>query len=261
MNLLLDKNFLVTGIVTEKSIAFNIAKQIQHYGGNVIASSFGRVMSITQRIAKRLPKSVEVIELDVSNIESIKDGNKKIQSICDNLDGIVHSVAYASNDILGRNFLNASFDDVSRAINIGAYSLKELVNCNLNILSNPSSIVGIDFDAKFVWPGYDWMGIVKAALENISRYMAFYLGDRNIRVNLISAGPIDTLAANALPDFQQIKQAWNDSSPLNWNNEDVIAVGRTTVALLSNLFEKTTGEIIHVDGGMHIMGNGMSIKK
>ena len=208
------KNFLVTGVLTDQSIAFHIARLIQEEGGQVILSSFGRAMSITQRIAGRLPKAASVIELDVTNQDHLKNLPVAIREHFEKLDGVVHSIGFAPESALGGNFLNTTWDDVAVALHVSAYSLASLTMATKDLMSDGGSVVGMDFDATVAWPQYDWMGVAKAALESTTRYLARDLGKENIRVNLIAAGPIKTMAAKSIPGFAEFETVWNSRAPL-----------------------------------------------
>jgi enoyl ACP reductase len=254
MTLLQGKNILVTGVLTDASIAFHIARIAQEEGANVLLSSYGRVMSLTTRISGRLPQSVPVIELDVTQQADLDSLEKRIREHVTHLDGVVHSIGFAPESALGGNFLNTEWNDVATALQVSAYSLKSLSMACLPLFKESASIVGLDFDASVAWPKYDWMGVAKAALESTSRYLARDLGSKNIRVNLIAAGPIRTIAAKSIPGFDEFEKVWNERAPLHWDVSDPVPAAQGAVALLSDWFTKTTGEIIHVDGGVHAMG-------
>jgi len=254
MGILQGKNILVTGVLTDSSIAFHIAKIAQEEGASVLLTSFGRALSLTTRIATRLPKPAPIIELDVTNQEHLDGLASNIEKYVPHLDGVVHSIGFAPEAALGGNFLNTSWEDVSTALHVSAYSLKALSTATRSLFKNGGSIVGLDFDASVAWPKYDWMGVAKAALESTSRYLARDLGAENIRINLVAAGPIKTIAAKSIPGFEVFEKAWNERSPLFWDINDPVPAAQATVALLSDWFPKTTGEIIHVDGGLHAMG-------
>lgn len=248
--ILKDKRLLVTGVLNDASIAFSVARLAQEQGAEVILSSFGRVMRLTERTAKRLPEETRVIELDVTNQDDL-DG--LAENVGGSLDGVLHAVAYAPETALGGNFLKTPWQDVATALHISAYSLKALAVAAEPILSEGSGIVGLDFDASVAWPVYDWMGVAKAALESTNRYLARDLGPKKIRVNLVSAGPLRTMAAKSIPGFQQFA-GWPDRAPLGWNLTDPEPAARACIALFSDWFPATTGEIIHVDGGFHAVG-------
>jgi enoyl-[acyl-carrier protein] reductase I len=254
MGLMDGKNILVTGVLTDHSIAFSVAKIIQEEGGNVILSSFGRAMGATERANARLPKKAPIVELDVTNEENLKNLKQEISKHHSKLDGVVHAIGFAPQAALGGNFLKTEWPDVSTALQISAYSFKSLSMSCVDLMPNGGSIVGLDFDATKSWPQYDWMGVAKAALESTSRYLARHLGPKNIRVNLIAAGPINTVAAKHIPGFEKFEEAWALRSPLGWKISDPVPSAKAVVALLSDWFPSTTGEIIHVDGGYHSMG-------
>ena len=255
MSLLKNKNILVTGVLTEQSIAFHIARLAQEEGGNVLLSSFGRAMSITERISKRLPMPAAVIELDVSNNEHLENLASNISKHLPHLDGLVHSIGFAPQSALGGNFLNTEWPDVATAIHVSAYSYKSLtMACKSLFPKTGASVVGLTFDATVAWTKYDWMGIAKAALESTNRYLAKFLGPENIRFNLIAAGPIITMAAKSIPEFGSFEKIWNERSPLTWDFADPVPAAQGAIALLSDWFPKTTGEIIHIDGGLHAIG-------
>ncbi|MEU5686815.1 enoyl-ACP reductase FabI [Streptomyces venezuelae] len=245
------KRILVTGVLTESSIAFHTAKVAQEQGAEVILTAFPRP-TLTERIAKKLPKPAKVIELDVTNQEHLDRLAGVVKEELGGLDGIVHSIGFAPQGAF--NFLEASFEDVSTAMHVSAYSLKSLTMACRPLFEGGASVVGLTFDAQYAWPKYDWMGPAKAALEATSRYLARDLGKEDIRCNLISAGPLGSMAAKSIPGFEELADVWNTRSPLNWDMADPEPAGRGVVALLSDFFPKTTGEIIHVDGGVHMMG-------
>ncbi|MBO0653227.1 enoyl-ACP reductase FabI [Streptomyces triculaminicus] len=252
--ILAGKRILVTGVLTESSIAFQAAKVAQNEGAEVILTGFGR-LSLVERIAKRLPKPAPVIELDVSNQEHL-DGlaDKVREHIGDDvpLDGVVHSIAFGPQGAF--NFLEGTWEDVSTAVQVSAYSYKSLSMALLPLMREGASIVGLTFDAQIAWPKYDWMGVAKAALESTNRYLARDLGPRGIRCNLVSAGPIKSMAAKSIPGFEELADVWNHRAPIGWDLADPEPAGRGVVGLLSDFFPRTTGEIVHVDGGVHMMG-------
>ena len=255
MGLLDGKKILVTGVLTDSSIAFHIARLAQEQGAQVVLSSYGRVLSLTTRIAGRLPKPAAIIELDVTNEADLAALESRVRAhFPGGLDGVVHSIGFAPEAALGGNFLNTSWEDVSTAMHVSAYSLKSLTMAAKPLFTGGGSVVGLDFDATVAWPKYDWMGVAKAALESTSRYLARDLGAQNIRVNLVAAGPIRTMAAKSIPGFDEFEKVWNERAPLAWDVTDPVPAAQAVVALLSDWFPKTTGEIIHVDGGVHAMG-------
>ncbi|MFM8352252.1 MAG: enoyl-ACP reductase FabI [Actinomycetales bacterium] len=254
MGILEGKNILVTGVLTDQSIAFHVARLAQEQGAQVLLSSFGRALPLTRRTVARLPAAAPVIELDVTNEEDLAVLAERCSEHCAGLDGILHSIGFAPTDALGGNFLNTTWPDVATALQVSAYSMKSLTMAALPLLRQPASVVGLDFDATVAWPKYDWMGVAKAALESTTRYLARDLGSRGIRVNLIAAGPIRTMAAKSIPGFEEFEGVWAERAPLSWNVDDPEPAARACVALMSDWFPATTGSVIHVDGGVHSQG-------
>jgi enoyl ACP reductase len=254
MGILTGKNILVTGVLTDGSIAFHVARMAQEEGATVILTGFGRGLSLTKRISDRLPEKPVVIELDVTDQSQLDGLEDQVRTLVPHLDGVVHSIGFAPEAALGGNFLNTEWSDVATAVHVSAYSLKSLTMACKPLFKDGASVVGLDFDAQVAWPLYDWMGVAKAALESTTRYLAKYLGPENIRVNLIAAGPIRTVAAKSIPGFASFEEVWNERSALAWDITDPVPAAKGAVALLSDWFPKTTAEIIHVDGGVHGMG-------
>jgi enoyl-[acyl-carrier protein] reductase I len=255
MGILDGKRILVAGVTMDSSIGFATAKIAQEQGATVLISNFGRALGITKRIAKRLPQEPPVLELDVTDEGHLAGLADQVREHVDGLDGVVHSIAYGNpQTLLGGKFMDGPWDDVAQAVQVSAYSLKSLAVATRPLLSRGSSIVGLTFDATTAWPAYDWMGVAKAALENTSRYVARDLGPDGIRCNLVAAGPLKTLAAKAIPGFEGLESAWKDRAPLGWDESDHTPTAQAVVALLSDFFPATTGEIVHVDGGFHAMG-------
>lgn len=252
MGILEGKKLLVTGVLMDSSIAFHVARIAQEEGAEVVLTSFGRTMKITRTIAKRLPTTPEVLELDVTDAEHLETLAARLGEHVDRLDGVLHSIGFAPPGAF--NFLEGSWEDVSTALHASAYSLKSLAVATLPLMSDGGSVVGLTFDAKFAWPVYDWMGVAKAAFESTSRYLARDLGPKGVRCNLVSAGPIRTTAAKSIPGFEQFEQTWGERAPLGWDINDAVPAARACAALLSDWFPATTGEIVHVDGGVHAMG-------
>jgi enoyl-[acyl-carrier protein] reductase I len=255
MGILEGKRILVAGVTMDSSIGFAVARVAQEQGATVVVSNFGRALGITRRIVGRLPKQAPVIELDVTEQEHLDRLPEVLGEHVDGLDGVVHSIAYGNPEtLLGGKFLEGPWEDVAQAVQVSAYSMKSLATACLPMMSEGSSVVGMTFDATVAWPAYDWMGVAKAGLESCARYLARDLGPRGIRVNLVSAGPLKTLAAKAIPGFEDLESSWRDRAPLGWDETDHEPTARGVVALLSDLFPATTGEIVHVDGGFHAMG-------
>ena len=250
--LLADKRILVTGVLNDASMAFHVATRAQEEGAEVVLTSFGRVMSLTQRTARRLPTEPVIIELDVTDTAHLDALPERVGG---RLDGVLHAIGFAPESCLGGGFLSAPWEDVAVALQVSAYSLKALAVACRPLMSAGGSIVGLDFDnSRVAWPVYDWMGVAKAAFESTARYLARDLGADGIRVNLVAAGPIRTIAARSIPGFEQFEDAWSGRAPLGWDVKDATPVASACVALLSDLFPATTGEVVHVDGGYHAIG-------
>jgi len=255
MGILDGKQILVAGVTMDSSIGFAVARVAQEQGAQVVVSNFGRALGITRRIVNRLPEKAPVIELDVTDDEHLERLPDQLREHVDRLDGVVHSIAFGNPEtLLGGKFLEGPWPDVAQALQVSTYSLASLATAALPMMGKGGSVVGLTFDASVAWPAYDWMGVAKAGLESCSRYLARDLGPRGIRVNLVSAGPLKTLAAKAIPGFEDLESMWADRSPLGWDEKDQDPTARAVVALLSDFFPATTGEIVHVDGGYHAMG-------
>ena len=252
MGILEGKRLLITGVLMDSSIAFHVAKIAQQEGAQVVLTSFGRTMKITSTIARRLPTAPPVVELDVANQDDLDALADNLKEHVDGLDGVLHSIGFAP--LAAFNFMEASWEDVATSLQISAYSLKSLAVAALPLMSDGGSLVGLTFDAKFAWPVYDWMGVSKAAFESTNRYLARDLGPQSVRSNLVAAGPIRTTAAKSIPGFEQFERVWDERAPLGWDVNDPIPAAKACVALLSDWFPATTGEIVHVDGGVHAMG-------
>jgi len=252
--LLEGRRLLVTGVLTEASIAFGVARIAQEQGAQVLLTGFGRGLSLTTRVARRLPEPTEVLELDVTDGAQLDGLADVLRARSFALDGVLHAIGFAPDTALGGNFLHTGWPDVATAVHVSTYSLVALARACLPLLGPGSSLVGLDFDARMAWPGYDWMGVAKAGLESTARYLARELGPRGIRVNLVAAGPLKTMAAKSIPGFEQFEAVWGERAPLGWNVADTGPAARACVALLSDWFPATTGEIVHVDGGVHAVG-------
>ncbi len=252
--LLEGKRLLVTGVLTQQSIAFEVARQAQEEGAEVVLTGFGRGRSITEKIARRLPRPPDVLELDVNEPSHVEAVAKDLGERWGRLDGLLHAIAFAPEDALGGNFLSAPWESAATAFRTSAYSLKALTVPLLPLLRDGGSVVSLDFDASVAWPAYDWMGVAKAALESITRYLARDVGPQGIRVNCIAAGPLKTVAAKGIPGFDRFTDAWPKRAPLGWDVTDPGPVAAATLFLLSDLSRGVTGEILHVDGGYHAMG-------
>ncbi len=255
MGILDGKRILVAGVTMDSSIGFAVARVAQEEGAQVLVSNFGRALGITRRIVSRLPNETPVLELDVTDEDHLARLPDLVGEHVEALDGVVHSIAYGNPEtVLGDRFLTAPWPDVAQALQVSAYSLKALTGAVLPVLAPKASVVGMTFDASVAWPAYDWMGVAKAGLESCARYLARDLGPRGHRVNLVAAGPLKTLAAKAIPGFEGLESTWRDRAPIGWDETDQGPTARAVVALLSDFFPATTGEIVHVDGGFHAMG-------
>ncbi|RAY13958.1 enoyl-[acyl-carrier-protein] reductase FabI [Actinomadura craniellae] len=257
MGLLEGKRILVTGVLTDASIGFHVARIAQEQGAQVVLTAYPRP-TLTARYAKRLPSGPDdpppVLELDVTNTEHLDGLADLLREHVDGLDGVVHAIGFAPQTALGGNFLNTSWEDVSTAVHVSAYSLKSLTMACLPLMKGGGSVVGLDFDATKAWPVYDWMGVAKAGLESCARYLARYLGPQGVRVNLVAAGPLATMAAKSIPGFEEFTDMWPGTAPLGWDIKDAEPTAKACAMLLSDWFPATTGEIVHVDGGVHAMG-------
>jgi len=253
MTLLEGKKLLVTGVLNDDSIAYGVAKLAQEQGAEIVLTSFGRAMSLTRRTARRLSPEPDVVELDVTDADHLAALTEDLTSRWGRVDGVLHAVAFAPGRALGGNFLNTEWDDVALTLHTSTYSLKALAVATLPLMqaAGGGSIVGLDFDATQAWPAYDWMGVAKAALESTARYLARDLGRHGVRVNLVSAGPLRSVAARGIPGFDVMEGAWAGRSPLGWDTRNTEPVAKACIALLSDWFPATTGEIVHVDGGFH----------
>mgnify|MGYP003334763977 FL=1 len=254
MGLLEGKKIVVTGVLMESSLAFRVAQLAQREGATVVLTGAGRGLSLTQRTARKLDSAVDVFEFDVTVADHVESAREQVRGSLGTVDGVVHSIGFAPEICLGDDFMAPQWSDVSIAMQISAYSLKTLAEAFLPLMPSGSAIVGMDFDNTVAWPAYNWMGVAKAALESTSRYLAKELGPRGIRCNLVAAGPIRTMAAKSIPGFKKFEDVWDDRAPLGWDVNNSEPVARTTIAMLSDWFPATTGEIIHVDGGYHAMG-------
>jgi meromycolic acid enoyl-[acyl-carrier protein] reductase len=251
------RKLLVTGVLTEDSIAYTVAEKAQDAGAEVVLTGFGRGLRITERIARRLPREPPVLELDVNEPAHLEAVAKDLDERWGALDGVLHAIAFAPEDALGGAFLTAPAESAEVAFRTSAFSLKALAAVLAPLLGRadpPGAVVGLDFDATVAWPVYDWMGVAKAALESVNRYLARDLGPSRIRSNLVSAGPIRTMAARSIPGFDRLADLWEQGAPLGWDPRDPTVVADVCLFLLSPLARAITGEIVHVDGGFHALG-------
>jgi enoyl-[acyl-carrier protein] reductase I len=251
------KRLLITGVITRHSIAFAVAREAQLAGAEVMLSGFGRTRRMTERAAKRLPDPPDVLELDVNSEADLAALAMSLDESWGSLDGVLHAIAHAPQDALGGAFMTTGYESAAQAFRTSAYSLQALARHLAPLLERAEgggSIVGLDFDASVAWPAYDWMGVAKAALESTSRYLARDLGPRGVRVNLISAGPVETAAAGGIPGFGDLAERWQEQAPLGWDASDPTPVARAVCFLFSDWSQAVSGEVLHVDGGFHAVG-------
>ncbi len=248
------KKLVITGVITKDSIAFHVAERALEEGAEVVLTSFGRARRMTERAAKRLPVEVDVLELDVNSAEDLVALTESLRERWGSVDGALHAIAFAPEDALGGRFLTTPPESAAAAFQTSAFSLKALAVALEPLMAAGASVVGLDFDGTVAWPIYDWMGVAKAALESVARYLARDLGPRGIRVNLVSAGPLGTVAARGIPGFEGLADLWRAQAPLGWDTEDPAPVADTICFLLSDYARAISGEIVHVDGGFHAVG-------
>ncbi|MGI9063594.1 MAG: enoyl-ACP reductase FabI [Pseudonocardiaceae bacterium] len=251
--LLEGKRLLITGVITDASIAYHVARVAQEQGAQVVLTGYGR-LRLVERIAQRLPQPAPVLELDVADQGQLDSLADRVSEHVDGLDGVLHSVGFAPASCLGGEFLNAPWEDVATAMQVSAFSLKSLAVACRPLLGRGASIVGMDFDNRQAWPAYDWMGVAKSALESTCRYLARDLGPDGIRVNLVAAGPVKTMAARSIPGFAAFEEAWDGRAPLGWDVTDPEPVAKSCCALLSDWLPATTGSMVWADGGFHAIG-------
>lgn len=252
--LLEGKRLLITGVLTDKSIAFSVARIAAEQGATIVLTGVGRSLSLTTRIAKRLPGEPPVIPLDVTSEEDLEMLPKRLREHIDGVDGVLHAIGFAPADALGNGVLDTPWESVGTALQISTWSFPALARAALPMMAPGSSYVGLDFDARVAWPAYDWMGVAKAGLESANRYLARDLGAHGVRSNLVAAGPLKTMAAKAIPGFSQFEDAWATRAPLGWDVTDPDPTAKACVALMSDWFPATTGQIIYVDGGFSAIG-------
>ncbi len=255
--ILKDKTFAITGILTDKSIAFAAAKIAIDNGAKIIATGFGDGLRITKRAVKRLDAEIDVLEMDIENTVQVQEVVNQIKDKHESIDGALHAIAFSPTEAMGGNFLNTNVEDAIKSFEVSAFSLKTLTNEFLPILKEGASIVAVDFDNSQAWPGYDWQGVAKSSLQSIVRYLAFYVGKNKVRVNAVASGPLSTTAAKNIPGFSAMNDEWNERAPLGWDTKNAEPVAKVINFLLSDYSEAITGEIIHVDGGAHAIGGSM----
>jgi enoyl ACP reductase len=255
--ILKNKKILITGILTDKSIAYASAQVALENGAQVVATGFGKGLRITERAVKRLSDDIQVYEMDIQNLEQVDTTVVNIKENFGSLDGILHAIAFSPTEAMGGNFMNTKVEDALTSFEVSAFSLKTLSQGFSPILNNPGSIVALDFDNTQAWPGYDWQGVAKSSLQSIVRYLAFYMGKEGIRVNAVASGPLATTAAKNIPGFTDMNDEWDQRAPLGWDSKNAIPVAKVVNFLLSEFSEAVSGEIIHADGGAHSVGGTM----
>ena len=249
--LLAEKRFLITGVLTDDSIAWHAARIAEEQGAELILTGFGRGVRITERSARRLPEPPDVLEMDITDPEQVQAVVEDVTERWGSVDGGLHAIAYAPEDALGGAFLSTPPESAQTAFMTSAFSFKTLAAALAPLMTSGGSLVTLDFDNRQAWPAYDWMGVAKAALESVTRYLARDLGPQGIRVNAVAAGPLQTVAAKSIPGFGRFEDAWSERSPLSWDVTDPVPVAKMVCLLLSDWMPMTTGEMIHVDGGFH----------
>lgn len=256
--LLQDKKLLITGVLTDDSIAWHAARIAQEQGAEIVATGFGRGLRLTERSLQRLPEPCDVLELDINDASHVEALVADLSSRWGKIDGALHAIAFAPADALGGNFLNTPVESAQTAFVTSAFSYKTLAVALLPLMKEAGggALVAMDFDNTQAWPAYDWMGVAKSALQSVTRYLARDLGEHGIRVNAVSAGPLTTVAAKSIPGFERFDQVWAERSPLKWDTADPDPVARMICVLLSDWAPMTTGEIVHVDGGFHAIAAG-----
>jgi len=254
MGLLDGKNVVITGVLTDASLAYSVARVAQAEGAEIVLTGAGRALSLTRRTARKLDGDVEVLELDVTVPEHLETVRDRLAERWGRVDGVLHAIGFAPEVCLGDDFMAAEWQDVAVAMHISTYSLKALADAFVPLMTAGGAFVGLDFDNRVAWPAYNWMGVAKSALQSVNRYLARQLGAQGIRCNLVAAGPVRTMAAKSIPGFALFEDIWDSRAPLGWQINDPEPVARACVALLSDWFPATTGEIVHVDGGFHAVG-------
>ncbi|MDJ1136552.1 enoyl-ACP reductase FabI [Streptomyces iconiensis] len=253
--LLEGKRLVITGVITPRSIAYAVARAAQREGAEIVLTAYGRP-SLVRRLAEGLPQPAPVVDLDVTDEDHLATLADRLGEHTDRVDGVLHAIAYAPPSCLDKGFPHAPWPDVATAMHTSVYSLTALATACRPLLREGSSIVGLGFDGSRTWPGYGWMGVAKAGLEACARYLARELGPERVRVNLVAAGPLRTLAAAHIDDNGPAFEAgWHARSPLGWDPDDTGPVARTCLALLSDWLPVTTGQIVHADGGRHMTGD------
>jgi len=254
MGLLEGKKIVITGVLTDASLAYGVARIALEEGAEIVLTGAGRALSLTQRTARKLGDGLDVFEFDVTVPEHVESVRDSVAAKWGRVDGVLHAIGFAPASCLGDDFFGAPWEDVATAMHVSTYSLKTLADAFVPLMDRGGAMVGLDFDNQQAWPAYNWMGVAKSALQSVNRYLARELGAKQIRCNLVAAGPIRTIAAKSIPGFALFEDTWDGRAPLGWDVNDPSAVAKACCALLSDWFPATTGEIVHVDGGYHAVG-------
>jgi enoyl ACP reductase len=254
MGLLEGKKIVITGVLTDASLAYGVAKIALEEGAEIVLTGAGRALSLTRRTARKLGDGIDVFEFDVTVPEHVESVRESVAASLGRVDGVLHAIGFAPASCLGDDFFGAPWEDVAVAMHVSTYSLKTLADAFVPLMDQGGALVGLDFDNQQAWPAYNWMGVAKSALQSVNRYLARELGAQQIRCNLVAAGPIRTMAAKSIPGFALFEDTWDGRAPLGWDVNDSSAVAKACCALLSDWFPATTGEIVHVDGGYHAVG-------
>jgi enoyl-[acyl-carrier protein] reductase I len=253
--LLAGKRILVTGVLTDRSLAYHAAAKMQELGADVVLTSFGRAKRITERAAQMLPKAVDVLELDVQSDADYDALIEELGSRWGALDGLMHSVAFAPPSLFTAGFLHADHDDIDAAMRISAYSLQRLTSALLPLMARSergASVVAMTVEERVRVHPYAWMSVAKYTLNGVARQLAVHVADHNVRVNLIAAGPVRTNAGSVIPEFGEMEETYS-RAPLGWDSRDHTAIAGPACFLMSDLSQKMTGDILRVDGGMHVL--------
>ena len=249
------KTGVVFGVANHRSIAWSIAKILHDAGAKLaIAYQNERVRGVVEKLVSEWGDDTVLIECDVSDDKNVEAAYKQLGASFGKLDTIVHSIAFANREDLGGEYMKTDREGFTLALDISAYSLIPIVRYAAPLMNDGGSVIAMTFQAsERVFPGYNVMGTAKAALENAVRQLASDVGPQGIRVNAISAGPLDTLSSRAISQYRVMKKAAAERSPMK-RNITTDEVAKAALFLSSDLATGITGEILHVDAGYSIMG-------
>jgi len=249
------KNGIVFGIANHRSIAWAIAQILHDAGANIaVAYQNERVKNSVARLVSHWDGDTPLIECDVSDDANVAAAFDNIGEAFGSLDIVVHSIAFANRDDLGGPFVDTDREGFRLALDISAYSLLPIARSAAPLMRNGGSILTLTFQAaNRVFPGYNIMGTAKAALENEVKQLASDLGQSAVRVNAVSAGPLDTLSSRVISHYRDMKRIHAERSPMR-RNITADEVAKAALFLCSDLSSGITGEILHVDTGYNIMG-------